>query len=230
MTKLKTLIPFLVIFNYSCSETAPKIETPQQQDKHEDSVMQSKTDGHNTTNKTSEYLLDALLSYNSEAELIEKFGQENVTRNTQYYPEGMGEYVSTALYENTPNEVIFSWSDDTLNFQGLLTIKVSKQNSPWSTQKGLHIGTTLKELEKINGKAFTFYGFEWDYAGSVNWEGGILDDRKTFCTLAYIYDYNDPNLVLPKAYEALIGDQEIASSDKNAQAVNITVSEITLAK
>ncbi len=230
MKNLITLIPFLVVFNYSCSETTSKEETPKHQEEHEHSTKLTNSEEHNTTDEASKYLLDNLLSYNSEAELIEKFGKDNVTRNTQYYPEGMGEYISTALYEGTPNEVIFSWSDDTLNFEGLLTVMVSRQNSLWTTQKGLRIGTSLKELEKINGKAFNFFGFEWDYAGTVDWNDGILDDRKTFCTLTYIYDYGNPDIVLPEEYKALVGDHEISSSDENAQAVDITVNQITLAK
>jgi hypothetical protein len=34
---------------------------------------------------------------------------------------------------------------------------------------------TLAEIEKINGKPFKLYGFEWDFGGrSSNWQGGEL--------------------------------------------------------
>jgi len=38
------------------------------------------------------------------------------------------------------------------------------------------IGTTLRELERLNGKPFRMFGFWWDYGGEVSsWEGGELE-------------------------------------------------------
>jgi hypothetical protein len=37
------------------------------------------------------------------------------------------------------------------------------------------MGTTLKDLERLNGRAFTLAGFAWDREGMVtSWEGGKL--------------------------------------------------------
>lgn len=230
----RILISILTLFLYSCENSTPNkdsankntthITTPKTVEKAEDKKTET------TTIENTTYILDDLLIYNSEKDLIAKFGSDNVKRKTQYYPEGMGEYTSTALFPDTPNEVIFNWGDDTLNFEKLGTIKVGKQESEWTTTKGLKIGVSLKELEKINKKEFKFYGFEWDYAGTVDWNGGALEDSKTFCTLTYSYDYGNPEIVLPKAYESLVGDHEILSSNEDAQSIEITVSEIILSK
>jgi hypothetical protein len=43
---------------------------------------------------------------------------------------------------------------------------------------GITIGTTLRELEKINGAPFQLAGFEWDYSGTVtSWGAGKLKDE-----------------------------------------------------
>jgi hypothetical protein len=38
--------------------------------------------------------------------------------------------------------------------------------SSWKTAEGITLGTTLKELEQINGRAFKLMGFGWDYQGT----------------------------------------------------------------
>lgn len=225
------LIPFLSILLFSCSETESTKQPFQGQ--HNKITSNAETEDNSkqikTTQTNSTFLLNDLLSYNSEKELISKFGSENITQNIEYGPEGMGETTTTVLYAETPNEVIFSWSDDT-KLENLHSVKVQKKDSQWKTIMGIHIGTTLKELESINDKVFNFYGFEWDFGGQVSWNDGVLEKKNISCTLGYIYDYGNPNLVLPEAYEALIGDQEFLSSDKNAQEVDITVIQLSLFK
>jgi hypothetical protein len=41
---------------------------------------------------------------------------------------------------------------------------------------GVSLGTSLSELESLNGRPFKLFGFSWDYAGTVSgWDGGRLD-------------------------------------------------------
>lgn len=103
------------------------------------------------------YPLDSLLSFNSETELKQVFGND-VKRSTGYYPEGMGEYQNTLLYPDTRDQVEFVWLDDSVNFTGLMYIKVSGKKATWKTSEGITLGTTLKELERLNQKSFAFYG------------------------------------------------------------------------
>ncbi len=45
----------------------------------------------------------------------------------------------------------------------------------WRTLDGIQVGTTLRDLEKKNGKPFTVSPFGWDYGGNVlSWGGGSL--------------------------------------------------------
>ena len=37
----------------------------------------------------------------------------------------------------------------------------------WKTENGIHVGTSIEELERINGAPFELSGFDWDYGGMV---------------------------------------------------------------
>ncbi|MBC6994763.1 hypothetical protein QWY85_06930 [Neolewinella lacunae] len=50
-----------------------------------------------------------------------------------------------------------------------------EMRSDWTSTNGLSIGTSIGEVEKINGQPFTISGFGWDYGGQVvNWNGGAF--------------------------------------------------------
>lgn len=168
-----------------------------------------------------DFLLDSLLKFDSEAELTEVFGN-NVKRSTGHYPEGLGEYQNTLLYPGTENQVEFVWIDDSVNFTGLAFIEVGGEKTDWKTIEGITLGTDLKVLEKMNQKAFIFYGFGWDYSGMVNWDGGHLNERKVFVSLAY------PGESIPPEFEGLLGDHEVRSDSELAQNANPIVREITM--
>ncbi len=167
------------------------------------------------------YPLDSLLSFNSETELKQIFGND-VKRSTGYYPEGMGEYQNTLLYPGTKNEVEFVWLDDSVEFTGLICIKVSGENTGWKTSEGITLGTTLKELERLNQKPFAFYGFGWDYSGMVNWHNGHLFERGIFVCLDY------PGESIPPEFDGLLGDHKIESDSELAQKANPVVCEIEM--
>jgi hypothetical protein len=168
-----------------------------------------------------DFPLDSLLKFDSEVALMNAFGT-NVKRSTGYYPEGMGEYPNTLLFPDSENQVEFVWVDDSANFSGLAYIEVHGQKTDWQTIEGITLGTRLKTLETLNQKPFAFYGFGWDYSGTVNWDDGHLFDRKIFVCLDY------PGETIPAEFEGLIGDQEIRSDSELAQKANPVVREITM--
>jgi hypothetical protein len=50
---------------------------------------------------------------------------------------------------------------------------VNVGGSSWKTTDGITIGTSLEEVERLNGKPFDLYGFDWDYGGLVtDWKEG----------------------------------------------------------
>lgn len=85
------------------------------------------------------------------------------------------------------------------------------------------MGTSLKELEEINGKSFVLAGFEWDYSGAVfSWENGKL--AKLFGNKgergALRLSPKDFDKVPRKDSDAVAGDGEFSSKNEAMQRIN----------
>jgi hypothetical protein len=91
------------------------------------------------------YLLGSLLNFDSEEELMKLFHQD-ITRAVGYYPEGMGEYQNTLLFQGTTNQVEFVWRDDSVNFSGLSFVIVRGKETDWRTAEGITLGTKQSAL------------------------------------------------------------------------------------
>jgi hypothetical protein len=108
-------------------------------------------------------------------DLVRIFGLENVKQMEVYGAEGVGKFETTVIFPETPNQLIVFWKD---NQYGTVPASVSirKPGSAWKTVQEIHIGTNLAELNAINGRAFPFFGFGWDYGGSIHmqWNGGRM--------------------------------------------------------
>ncbi|HEX2778150.1 MAG TPA: hypothetical protein VHM30_01550 [Gemmatimonadaceae bacterium] len=173
---------------------------------------------------------DAIPSDATEAKLIARFGASNVRRDT--IPLGEGEFVNgTVLFpDDDRRRLQITWRD-TVARAVPATENVADSPSLWTVAPGIRMGTSLAELEALNGKPFTLLGFGWDYAGTVSsWEGGRLDSligpgRGRMRVIVRLYP--------DSAYEALIGqvqgDHVFPSSHPAMRAMNPRVYALTLA-
>jgi len=110
----------------------------------------------------------------SEADLIQVYGKANVQSKDIEVGEGFTE-PGTVINPDDPSKTIqIIWKDQNRRqFPDSIRIS-SEKKSLWRTTQGISIGTTLKELEMINGKPFSLAGYGWDYGGTVlSWEKGI---------------------------------------------------------
>jgi hypothetical protein len=102
----------------------------------------------------------------------------------------------------------------------------------WATQEGLRLGSTLQELEAMNGAPFSLSGFGWDYGGTVGtWNAGAL---------TYLAAGGPPRLIIRlsparAAYDRITGDQRavvtgdgalVSSAHDAMQALTPQVSQI----
>jgi len=98
----------------------------------------------------------------------------------------------------------------------------------WKTAEGIATGTSLLQLEKLNGHAFHLAGFAWDYSGTVtSWDGGRLAPLRVGGVKLSL----DPGPRLEpalarKLYEQVQGDGFFPSSHPAMQALNPRVSLI----
>jgi len=114
----------------------------------------------------------------SEKQLIEFFGEENVKREEIVVGEGEGYEIATFIFKGTKNEILVKWQDDkVLNKPS--SISIYKEGTQWKTPEGITVGTTLSEINKINGMDFDISGLGWQFGGFVNsWNKGTLSKYK----------------------------------------------------
>lgn len=139
------------------------------------------------------------------ASLQERLGAANAVAQT--LPGAEGEEISGwVLYPDDPTRKIEVYLDESGEHPD--TLMVQSTATHWVLPNGLRVGLDTKALQELNGKPFKFYGFEWDYGGTiVNWNGGKLDPGKG--------PHGSATLCLPETVPAdyPIGDAEYSSDD-----------------
>jgi len=140
------------------------------------------------------------------------YGKQNL--KLQKIPGAEGEEIDGAkLFADTDRELVIVWDPDNDKKQVVFDIRVV--GIAWKFDNGLKAGMTVAEVEKINGKPFKIAGFEWDYGGYANFEGGKLAGKVSI-------RFNPSTENVP-AY--LAGDKQLSSTDKQLRAAKPLVEE-----
>ena len=171
----------------------------------------------------------------SEADLIQVYGKANVQSKDIEVGEGFTEPGTVIYPENLTRTASIIWRDQkSKRFPNTITISGEKK-SAWKTVQGITIGTTLKELERSNGKPFFLLGPGQDYSGTViSWEKGKLE--KEFEQNGRVILRLQPTLTqaTEKEYQSLIyeeshpGKEGLRSDHKIMQKINPWVYEIVV--
>jgi hypothetical protein len=108
------------------------------------------------------------------AGLRDRFGAEHV--QLEPVPLGEGETEPGAIvYPDDPSRRAYVYFVDGKPDGAISAIYVRDETSRWRGPFDLKIGLNLLDLERLNGRAFSFLGFDWDYGGYVsNWADGTL--------------------------------------------------------
>jgi hypothetical protein len=182
----------------------------------------SETSKEVSASSPSVYVLDSLLSFDSEEALIDRFGAQNIARDTAWLPEGMGQIMVTVLYPDTRNEVTFEWSDSA-SYSTLDAVTVSTDSSEWISN-GVKVGTDLMQLIELNGGDFTFSGFGWDYGGHTS-----FGDDGQLRGIAVILESSE-KMMTQDQQDSLIGDRVVSSRSTAARLNNPSVRTLRLVK
>ena len=120
-----------------------------------------------------------ILANSSLADLVRIFGADNVRQRTVYGAEGAEKFEASIIFPDTPNELILFWQDNKYGTRPA-SVSIRKKGAEWKTAQGIQIGTSLEELNEINERPFSFFGFGWDYGGSIHvtWNGGKMANIK----------------------------------------------------
>jgi hypothetical protein len=167
-----------------------------------------------TANTSTEdpFVVENLAAYNIN-EIKQKHPDANMKEDVGMFEEGTEEYPYCILYPGTPDELHITWANEertTIN-----DIRFTEAGK-WKSREGIKPGTTYRELNELNGKPISFYGFGWDYSGAVAWNEGRLENSNLRVFLA---PKNEPK---NKFYGDFIIDateEEIEDLDLKVQTV-----------
>lgn len=158
----------------------------------------------------------------SHAKLVAEFGEKNVVYKDVDGPEGR-RTKATILFENDPvKQIIVTWRDQAAR-NGISAVTASAP-STWVGPGGIRNGLPLKQVEKLNGGAFSINGFEWNGGGFASGFKGQFASPPGGCILSIRFEPGIAN-PLPKKFTAIVGDRKIPSSDRLMQRAKPMVSE-----
>lgn len=102
----------------------------------------------------------------SEADLVRMLGRDQVEPSEIHVGEDFFE-PGAVLYPRDPRrQVEVVWGDTTRRARPT-RVTIRGDSSWWHIDGGITLGTSLRELERLNGAEFVLHGFEWDYSGTV---------------------------------------------------------------
>lgn len=179
--------------------------------------------------------LEDILNLDSEQELIKKYGKESVSYDTIWGAEGFYT-MGTVLRVDERSRVEVMWMDSAARKGMISSTLVSTADyyadeldpGKWKSCTGVAVGMTLDELQRINGRPFTFSGFGWDYGGGViSWEGGTLEEKG----LAVQLSEGEGSVELTdEESNQVLGDIMVMSDNKAVQKLKPRVWAISVAK
>lgn len=167
----------------------------------------------NTASATlDKFVIENLIRFNSQ-EIKENYPDANVYEAVGVFEEGTEELPYSILYPDTPNELNITWADASRT--QIYDIRISI-GGDWRSSTGIKIGTSYDELNKLNGKLISFYGFGWDYSGAVIWNEGEFEKSHL---RVFLSPEKEPNV---KFY----GDHIIGASPEEIEAMNLVIGTI----
>jgi hypothetical protein len=112
------------------------------------------------------------------------------------------------------------WVDDTQTRPWL----VKDFGSAWRTPEGIGLGITFAELQAVLGP-FSFYGFGWDYGGTVVLADTTLAGDDGLLIIRLQPDI-DGNTAPSGPLQAVMGDRTFSSETVNLTNLGVTVGEM----
>lgn len=157
-------------------------------------------------------------SNNTVEGILAAFGKDAV-RQPVYVGEGI-EIDGIVVFGGTKNEL--EVGIDTEGGQEPVFFRVGQPGSDWRTEQGISVGTTLEQLNEINGQPFAFNGFGWDFGGRVtDWKGGKVNTQ-----LQLTLDMGEGDIG-EEAFP-LLGDVELSSDNPLLAGKKVVVSAMVV--
>lgn len=178
-------------------------------------IISCKGSKQSASNTKDIFLIENLADMTA-AELKRNYSDANITEDIGVFDEGTVERPYTTLYPGTQDEIQITWAD--ANRTKIYDIHFSNVGK-WKSKTGIKTGTTYEELNQINGKEISFYGFGWDYSGAVTWNNGKLENSNI---IVFLEAKNIP--------EKFYGDHIIKASPEEIALMDLKVNTIMYKK
>lgn len=170
---------------------------------------------------------EVITSELTEAKLVAVFGRQHVTWGEIQDVEGEG-LPGTILFASDPHERLdIVWTDNEHRRLPKQVQVFGDSRSRWETTAGISLATTLKELERINGKPFRLSGFDIDYEGTVkSWNGGNLEKEFHDSGVIVRLRCSKKTTATPDELNQLAGTAEFSSDNPIMQKANPHIYQI----
>jgi len=229
MNKKSILFSAILLVAFACNKQEQKAETKQEQET-------TKKQEENTTNATlisCEGIGKVKFSM-TYADLEKAFGKDKLLTDTVLAGTPMMDderssedriYTTITAPEG---KIYITWAEGK-EAKKIEKISITIGDKPkYKFADGIGIGSTLAELKKANQQDFEFYGFGWEYGGTIINEtakGKFFEQNPCFTGSLGTKDGNYDKV------QNLMGDGKFKTSAANeSQAQEIILSSITLTK
>lgn len=159
----------------------------------------------------------------TEEDIIRAFGPGQVSRGT-VLASATNTEVCTIVMGNTRDELRITWKDET--HTEIKAVYVMYPDGKWFTNQGIRVGMDLLELTKINKSPVNFYGFNWEYSGTiVGWRNGAVEkyEKLFYVVLAP----KNPQQVSP-LLSKFQGEAVYSSNTEGVDQLDLIVSRIVV--
>lgn len=167
----------------------------------------------------------ALNRYSSVLDLARAYGTDNMRDSSITLGEGEST-PGTLLFPDDPaRRLEIIWRDAAVKREPR-SVVLRGERSRWMLPGGVSLGTSLADLERVNGRPFHLAGFAWDYAGAVtSWGGGALDSL-----LPGVKLYLEPRIEdrAGPRYRRLQGDRDFESTHPDMKLLEPRVYQIRM--
>ena len=157
----------------------------------------------------------------SESSLIQTYGSANVSRGAVEVSSTKSEDC-TILFPNTDDELRITWKDEART--EIKAVYLLKPNARWCTINGLHVGMNMLDVTKANKSPISFYGFDWEYSGTINsWRNGTISRYNK-----YFYVILTPLGGTNRELAKFRGNQVFSSNTAGIEILNLHVAKIVV--
>ena len=156
----------------------------------------------------------------SEADLQRLFGRADVVPTT--FPIGEGEQrPGTIVFPNDSSLRLEILWRDTLARKEPEEVRLRGLRSRWRFANGVTLGSSLRDLERLNGRPFQLSGWEHDGAGIVyGWAGGALESQLPNRGVRVYLAAPSSSLLTRSERASLAGDHPLMSDNLSLRKAN----------